>query len=201
MNTNDLLRMRLRAQLISGSSAATPREVVAHLLAMQAQDYAGATWAIGLRLPGSSLADIERALAERTLVRTWPMRGTLHFVAAEDVRWLLALLAPRVLARAARREQQLSLDDTTFKRARELFSAALNGGRSLKRPDAMAMLEAGGVATGGQRGYHILWRLSQEGLLVVGPMEDRQQTFALLNEWLPLGRAPYLSPYRGFIAV
>ena len=156
MKTADILRMRLRAQLIEGGSAATPREVVSHLLAIQAQDYAGATWAIGLRLPGSTLADIERAIAERTIVRTWPMRGTLHFLAAEDVRWLLALLAPRVVERAARREAQLGLSAATFARARKLFADALLGGRRLSRPDAMAMLEAGGVTPSGQRGYHIL---------------------------------------------
>jgi hypothetical protein len=185
MDTADILRMRLRAQLIEGGSEARPHDVVSHLLAMQAQDYAGALWAIGLRLRDSTLADIERAIAERTIVRTWPMRGTLHFVAAEDVRWLLPFLAPRVVGRAANRERQLGLDPVTFARSRELFEAALTGGRRLSRPQAMAMLEADGIATDGQRGYHILWRLAQEGLLVLGPMEGKQQTFALLEEWVP----------------
>jgi hypothetical protein len=185
MDTADILHTRMHAQLIEGSSAATPHQVVSHLLAMQAQDYAGATWAIGLRLPGSTLADVERALVERTIIRTWPMRGTLHFVTAEDVRWLLALLAPRVLERAARREAQLGLSTATFAQARKLFIEALVGGRRLARPDAMSMLETSGIATAAGRGYHVLWRLAQEGLLVMGPMEGGQQTFALLDEWLP----------------
>ena len=189
MDTAEILRMRLRSQLIERSSATIAHGVVSHLLAMQAQEYAGATWAVGLRLPGSTLADIERALAERSVVRTWPMRGTLHFVAAEDVRWLLALLAPGVLKRASKREEQLELDSATFARSRKLFAQALTGGRRLTRPDAMAMLEADGIATGGQRGYHILWRLAQEGLLVMGPMAGGQQTFALLDEWLPVTSA------------
>ncbi|HEY5549489.1 MAG TPA: hypothetical protein VIL17_07880 [Coriobacteriia bacterium] len=67
MNTADILRVRLCAQLIEGGTVTTPHEVVAHLFGMQAQDYAGAVWAIGLRLPGSTLADVERAIAaERT---------------------------------------------------------------------------------------------------------------------------------------
>ena len=185
MNTDDILRMRLRAQLIEGGSATSPRDVASHLLAMQAQDYAGAVWALGQRLPGSTLADIEAALEDGSVVRSWPMRGTLHFLAAEDVHWLLPLLTPRIIARAAKRERDLELDEPTFERARELFSAALTGGRHLTRPDAMALLEAGGVTTTGQRGYHILWRLAQEGLLVVGPMEAKQQTFRLLAEWVP----------------
>jgi hypothetical protein len=185
MNTADLLRMRLRAQLIEGGSASTPHDVVSQLLAMQAQDYGGAVWALGLRLPGSTLADIEKAIADGSVVRSWPMRGTLHFLAAEDLGWLLPLLTPRVLARAPRREAQLELDAATFERARELFSAALEGGRALTRPDATAMLESAGISTAGQRGYHILWRLAQEGLLVVGPMQGKQQTFRLLAEWVP----------------
>ena len=189
MDTADILRIRLSAQLVEGSQATTPHGVVSRLMAMQAQDYAAATWAIGLRLPGSTLADVEKAIANREIVRTWPMRGTLHFVAAEDARWMTSLLAPRILARAAKRERDLGLDPATFKRARELLASALQGGRRLGRLDAMALLAAGGVTTSGQRGYHILWRLSQEGLLVLGPMERRQQTFALLDEWVPATRS------------
>ena len=189
MRIDDILRIRLRSQLIEGGPLLCPADVVAHLLAVQAQDYAGAVWAVGLRAPGSVLADVERAIAEREIVRSWPMRGTLHFMAAADVRWLLPLLTPRVLARAARREQQLDLDGATFARARVLFREALTCGRRLTRPDAMGMLERAGIATTGQRGYHILWRLAQEGLIVVGPMEGRQQTFALLDEWVPAARS------------
>lgn len=191
MNTADILRIRLRSQLIEGGAAATPHEVVSHLLGMQGQDYAGATWAIGLRLPGSALSGVERAIAEREIVRTWPMRGTLHFVAAEDVRWMLSLLAPRVLARAAGRELQLEVDAGTFARTRSLFADALSGGRRLTRPEAMAMLESAGIPTTGQRGYHILWRLAQEGLIVLGPMEGRQQTFVLLDDWVPVARSAF----------
>lgn len=185
MNTADILRIRLRAQLIDDGHAKSVREVVSRLLAMQAQDYAGATWAIGLRLPGSTLVDVERAIAERAIVRTWPMRGTLHFVATEDVRWLLPLLTPRVVARFRARHEELGLDSGAFARARELFSAALAGGGSLTRPEAMALLATGGVATEGQRGYHVLVQLAHEGLLVQGPMRDKQQTFVLLDEWIP----------------
>ena len=203
MDSRDILRIRLRSQLIKGSAESTPRDVVSHLLAMQAQDYAGAMWAVGLRLPGSTLADVERAIAEGAIVRTWPMRGTLHFVAAEDVHWLLPLLAPRVIARAATRERGLELDDATFGRARGLFEGALSGGRALTRPDAMTLLETDGIATTGQRGYHILWRLAQEGLLVVGPMEGRQQTFRLLAEWVPAEKSalPLSAPRQELLAV
>jgi len=95
--------------------------MVAWLGAMQAQDYFGALWAIGLRLPNAAEADVEQAIANRTIVRTWPLRGTLHFVAAVDIRWMLELLAPRVIASGRRRQQQLELDDKIIGRIRTVF--------------------------------------------------------------------------------
>jgi hypothetical protein len=185
VDTADILRMRLASQLIVRSPAENPHAVVSRLLAMQAQDHAGALWAIGLRTPGATQAAIEKTIAERTIVRTWPMRGTLHFVAAEDVRWLLHLLAPRISARYATRRRDLGLDERQLSRARELLISALEGGRSLTRPRVMELLESGGVTTAGQAGYHVLVQLAHEGLLVQGPMRDKQQTFVLLEEWVP----------------
>ncbi len=162
---------------------------------MQAQDYAGGKWGIGLRLPRATDADIERAIAGRTIVRTWPMRGTLHFVAAADVRWLLELLAPRMIARAALRHRQLELDDATFARARGVVSKALEGGRQLTRDALYRVLLEAGVAvgpheTGERRGFHILWRLAHEGLICFDARQGKQQTLVLLDEWLGPPPAP-----------
>src|SRR5947209_3285110 len=115
MNASDIASYRLHNQHIAQTPTRQaferPSQVVAWLGAMQAQDYAGALWSIGLRLPNATVADIEQAIADRTIVRTWPLRGTLHFVAAADVRWILDLLAPRMVAGSVRRNQQLELDD------------------------------------------------------------------------------------------
>lgn len=100
-----LPHLRLASQQIAHPRYATPREVVAALGAIQAQDYGGALWSIGLRLAGLSNATaVEEAIAARQIVRTWPMRGTLHFAAAEDVHWMVALLAPRNLATMVKRQ-------------------------------------------------------------------------------------------------
>src|SRR5918911_5142327 len=134
MTNSDITRLRLFNQHVSISTFTKPEEVVRWLGAVQAQDYGGALWAVGLRLPGAVLADIERALASKKIVRTWPMRRTLHFVAAEDVRWMLRLLTPRVVAAGARRaEKWFGLDETTFARTKKLFVKALEGGRQLTR--------------------------------------------------------------------
>jgi hypothetical protein len=162
---------------------------------MQAQDYAGALWAVGLRCsPDATAADVETAIAERRIVRTWPMRGTLHLVPPEDVRWMLALLAPRQMARAEGRHAQLGLTAADFARAGAIFADALAGGRAFTRAEAMALLESGGIPTAGQRGYHVLWMLAQQGVLCCGPMRGRQQTFVLLDEWVPPGGEPSFGP-------
>lgn len=152
---------------------------------MQAQDYRSALWAVGLRLPDSCEADIERAVAGSAIVRTWAMRGTLHFVAAADVRWILRLLAPRIIAGGAYRRRQLEIDGSTIALSRDLLTGALSGGRLLARDEAMDLLAGAGIRTTGQRGIHILRHLSLEGLLCQAAFEGKQSTFALLDERVP----------------
>jgi Winged helix DNA-binding domain len=184
----DIARRRLISQHIAYPMPETPAELVAWLGAVQAQDYAGGKWALGLRLPNTTDADIEQALADRAIVRTWPMRGTLHFVAPADVPWMLALLTPRMIERAAARHRQLELDDAIFARSRKLFVKTLQGGKLLSRDAMYRLLEQAGISPAGQHGNHILWRLAHEGLICFGAREGKQQTFVLLDEWLPATR-------------
>jgi hypothetical protein len=188
MSPADMVKLRLAAQRISATTFTRPVEAVAWLGAVQAQDYLGALWAVGLRLTRASEQDIERALADRSIVRTWPMRGTLHFVAAADARWMVELLGPRIVARAAGRFRALGLDDATIARARRVLAKRLDGGTPLTRPAVYDALERAKISTVGQRGIHILWRLAHECLLCFGPREGKQQTFVLFDEWLPRAR-------------
>lgn len=189
MTSPDIARSRLHNQRIAGAAFEKPGDVVAWMGAVQAQDYLGALWAIGLRMRNAVEANIEQALANRTIIRTWPMRGTLHFVAAVDIRWMLDLLTPRIVANNAQRLlRQFDLDEAVFARSKELFARALQGGRSLTRNAIYDVLEAGGVSTASQRGLHILGRLAQDGVICFGAREGKQQTFALLDEWAPAAR-------------
>src|SRR5689334_3710438 len=182
----DLSQRRLRNQYINGSRLEGPAEVVRALGAVQAQDYYSALWAIGLRLRGVCEAEVEQAIVERRIVRTWPMRGTLHFVAAEDVRWLTELLAPRILLRnAARLLRDFAIDRPVIKRASKIVQAALRGGSALTRAALYEQLDASGIETGQQRGMHILWWLAHDGLICCGPRAGKQHTFVLLDEWVP----------------
>jgi len=163
---------------------AAPADVVRWFGAVQAQDYLGSLWAVGQRLPSAVEADVEAAIVSRAIVRTWPMRGTLHFVPAEDARWMLRLLTPRVIARSAGRYRQLELDATAFARSRKILVRALQGGKTLARHAAYAALAQGGVSPAGQRGIHVLAHLAQEALICFGPREGRQATFVLLDDWI-----------------
>jgi hypothetical protein len=186
MTNSDIARFRLHNQRIAETVFERPADVVAWLGAVQAQDYLAALWAIGLRMRNAVEADIERALADRTIIRTWPMRGTLHFVAAADARWMLELLTPRVVANIAQTFlRQFDLDESAFARSKELFERALQGGKRLTRTAMYKVLEEGGVSTAGQRGRHVLWRLAQDGCICFGARKGKQQTFALLDEWAP----------------
>jgi hypothetical protein len=177
-------RLRLAAQRISSTKFTRPAEAVAWLGAVQAQDYLGALWAVGLRVAGACEQDVEAALTDGSIVRTWPMRGTLHFVAAADARWLVELHAPRIIARAASRFRSLGLDDATFARARRVLVKALADG-PLTRAAVYETLERAKISTTGQRGIHILWRLAHETFLCFGPRQGKQQTFVLFDRWLP----------------
>jgi hypothetical protein len=184
----DIPRLRLANQHISQPTLNDPADVVAMLGAVQAQDYNAALWAIGLRMTGATEKEVERAVAERKIVRTWPMRRTIHFVAAADVRWMLELLTPRVLAASARNAALVGLDEATFKRCRKLLARALEGGKQLRRDAMYRVLERDGIETTNYRGLHILCRLSQEGLLCFAARDGKQPTFALLDEWVPDAR-------------
>jgi hypothetical protein len=188
MAPTHVAQFRLHNQRIANTSFTEPKDVVRWMGAVQAQDYLGSLWAIALRMQDASETDIENAIAEKTIVRTWPMRGTLHFVAATDVRWMLTLLAPRMIARSAFRHKQLELDEPLLRKSNTVLVRALRGHRQLTRQELAAHLKRSGVATGGQRLIHIIWRAALEGLICQGTRRGKQFRFALLDEWLPASK-------------
>jgi hypothetical protein len=188
MRLATIARLRLATQHVSRRVLDDPAAVVRWLGAVQAQDYLGALWAVGLRTRQATEESVEAAIARGAIIRTWPMRGTLHFVAPADLRWMLALLTPRVMAASASRYRQLELDDAVLARSARLAENALRGGNRLRRSALYALWNEAGIATAGSRGLHILSHLSQTGLLCFGPRDGKQATFTLLDEWVPPAR-------------
>jgi hypothetical protein len=181
--------VNLRAQRLHNQQLAkpslTPAEVVAAFGAIQAQEYTHAKWALGLRSPGATDATIERALADGEILRTHPMRMTIHFVAPADIRWLLALLAPRMIQRAAKRWQDLGLDPKTFGKFQAVLARALAGGKHLSRHELVPIMKRAGISVEGQRMPHLLGRAEIDGLICSGARKGKQSTFALLDERVP----------------
>ena len=129
--------LRVRSQLLAGAQGRPkePAEVVRHLGGIQAQVLRAAALAVRVRSSGLKGQDLTTALEiDRSLVRTWLLRGTLHIAAAEDIGWMLGLLGPRFSAGNRRRRLQLGLDDKKSARGLEAIHAALAGERSLTRP-------------------------------------------------------------------
>lgn len=187
MTNATIAQQRLHNQHITMATFEKPGEVVAWLGAVQAQDYLGSLWAIGLRLAAATEAAIEQAIADRTIVRTWPMRGTIHFVAPADIRWLQELLAPntRTLIRNAARYNQFELEEEDFAKSNAIFVKALQGGKQLTRAELTAALAQAGIAAKGLRFLLMLQRALTDSLLCYGVRRGKQQTLTLLDEWLP----------------
>jgi hypothetical protein len=180
--------LRLVAQGLAGERAATPVAAVRRLTAAQGQDHPGSLISVALRTAARSRAEVTGALDRGEVVRSWPMRGTLHLTAAEDLPWMLDLLGERALAGVAKRRAALGLGDDDVARACAAVAAALSGGRRLTRAELLAAIEAGGVAVTGQRGYHLLWFAAQTGHSCLGPTADGEQLFVSLAEWVPAPR-------------
>ncbi|OIH95054.1 hypothetical protein BIU97_03690 [Curtobacterium sp. MCBA15_009] len=181
--------MRFAAQGISGT-APDPEAAVGRMLAVQGQDLGQALWAVGVRTHGATLATVRDAFDRGALVRSWPMRGTLHVVRPDDLRLLLALTAGRTLRSTARRADALGIDAAVVARARDVTVSALAGGPGLVRDDLSTVWRRAGIDPGGGRGSHLLLHLAQEGLVAWGPTARVGQRLVLLDEWAPPATAP-----------
>ncbi len=180
-----IARYRLQNQLITHTSLPTIGNVAAWMGATQAQDYTHAKWALGLRLPGTKDADVEAAIDCGEIIRTHLLRPTWHFVAAEDLRWMLALSAPQINAIMASINRLMGLDEAVFARCNDILIGALQGGRHLTREELMSELGRAGIATNEFRAAHIMMRAEQEGIVCNGIRRGKQFTYALIDERVP----------------
>jgi winged helix DNA-binding protein len=181
---NELIRRRLANQRLLRSSFRAPAEVVSWLGAMQSQDYSGAKWAIGLRAAVTD-QDVDRACDEGAIVRTHILRPTWHFVARDDIRWMLALSGPRVNAINAHYYRKMELDERTCTRSRNVFERVLRDGRSLTRPELGAALRRAGITADGTRLAFLTLRAELDAVICNGPRRGKQLTYALLDERVP----------------
>ena len=183
-------RQRLYNQKLSSPGCKQAVDVVRWLGAVQAQEYAAAKWALALRMRAATDPDVEHAFNEGQILRTHLMRPTWHFVAPDDIRWLLALTAPRVNAKAGPNYRRYELDAAVFKQTNKVLSRALQGGKHRTRAELKAALNKAGVAADDVvRLAHIMLRAELDGVVCSGPRVGKQFTYALLEERVPPTKA------------
>ncbi len=185
MNPAEIARARLAAHHIAGRRFTTAKEVVGWMGAMQAQDYAMCLWAVGIRLPGSTVTDIEKALDAGEILRTHLLRPTWHLVSADDIAWMLALTAPHIKARLAARHQGLGLTPEVLSRSYTILERALQGERYATRQALIASFEQAGMPNDDNRASHLLMSAELEGLICSGPTQSGRPSYALLAERVP----------------
>jgi DNA glycosylase AlkZ-like len=180
---------RLHNQLITHQTFEKADDVVRWLGAVQAQDYAAAKWALGLRMQNATDEIIEQAFTSGAILRTHVMRPTWHFVSPTDIRWLLALTAVRVNTANALSYRRLELDDALFMHSNAVLAKALQGGKQLTRAELVSVLQRAGIVSDNVlRFTYIIMRAELDGIICSGARRGKQFTYALFDERAPQAR-------------
>ena len=188
MKAEEVSLYRMVAQRLVGQDLTNVADVARWMTCMQAQDYPGARISLALRTAAGTLDDVDAALSSGEVLRSWPMRGTLHFVASEDIHWMLGLTTERLMKGVESRRQILQMDLPMVERAGDIAVAALTGGKRLDRQALIDLWAEAGLLEIKQRSYHFIWHLAQTGVLCYGPVSDGAQQIVLLDEWVPKPR-------------
>lgn len=187
LDRESVRRLRAHAQALAGGAReASAEAVVRRVFAIQAQDATAAD--LGIRVRGQDITAQAIRTAyedERSIVRGWYMRGTLHTIPSDDARWVLNLLAPRTLAATSRRYGQLGLDDDLRQRADHLIRRVLTTHGPLTRAELTEHLTTLGILPDGQAPFHLIRHAALTGILCHGPQRAGEATYVLLDDWLP----------------
>jgi hypothetical protein len=185
MEQSEIALFRLASQQLVDTDFSTPKELVYWMGAMQAQDYPMAKWAIGSRLPGLTDQTVETSIAKADLIRTHLLRPTWHFVAAEDVYWMLELTAPQIKAAQSSRDKLLELTEEVYAKSNATIENALSTGKHLTREELISALHQAGISTDENRASHLFARAELEKIICSGASRGSKTTYALLSERVP----------------
>jgi hypothetical protein len=174
-----------RAQLLEPRATPGDPAVIVHTIgAIQSQEPPAAALALRARGAGFDASEVERARVEdRSLVRSWCQRGTIHLVAAEDLVWMLELLRETLIAARASRWRNLALDQFTYEKARRSLRKALADG-PLTRAEIGERWQSSGLDVSGQRLPHLISRAAIDGDICDGPDRGRDRTWVRVEDWV-----------------
>lgn len=181
----EVCRLRLASQFLVRPLGGAAADLVRALGAVQAQDFSGAKWAVAQRIAGGTDARVEADMAAGTIVRTHVLRPTWHFVAAEDLRWMLALSAPRIAAAMASYNRTLGLTGDVFRRSTDAIARALEGGQHLTRRELRTVLDRAGITASGQRLARLVMQAELDAVVCSGPRRGTEFTYALVDDRVP----------------
>ena len=185
---------RLRSQHLTDDTRldADVATVTRAACALQAQAFDAARHQVRVRSVGLTASAVDRAFEqERSVVRTWLMRGTLHLCAADDLRWLIDVFGPVVNRFGASRRKNLGLDDATCARGIAVMRKALADGPMGRRSLRERLVSAGVLEEPvGQTLLHLIYHAAALGIVCSGPRMGRDDSFVLLDDWVPQSKCP-----------
>ena len=186
-----VLAWRLRRQFLDGGTPAENAVRVAdRLCGVQAQVASSAVLAVSVRTGRPAAAEIDTALrTDRSLVKMWAARGTLHLLTPRDAALHCGLLGET-------RNWQQAAWLRNFGVTAQDMDAVLGGiaelldGRVLTREELVAeLVEHTGsphLAEALQSGWGALLKpAAYSGLLCHGPSSGNRVTFTSPSSWLP----------------
>lgn len=185
MTISEIAHLRLANQYLIGKKFPTPYEAVKHLGAVQSQDYFAASWSLGQRIENATDKTIDEAFNEGEILRTHIMRPTWHFVAPEDIRWMMELTSPRIKQFMGHYNRKLELDDALFAKTTKTIVKILKEKKYATRQELKAEFTKIGIATDVQRLGHIVSWAELDAVICSGPRIGKQFTYALLEERAP----------------
>jgi hypothetical protein len=181
MTYQEISHYRLVSQKLYKTTKNSPQEIVQHLGAMQAQDYAMAKWAIGSRCDASE-KEIEEAINSAQIIRTHILRPTWHFVSADDIYWMLDLSAPQVKRFTASAAKKYGYDAKKLEQINSAIEKMLCGNNHMTRDEIMQELNIQKTSKEDFLSAAIMMNAELDGLVCNGKMKGKQITYALLEE-------------------
>ncbi|GAB3494154.1 winged helix DNA-binding domain-containing protein [Spirosoma knui] len=189
MDQSRLVQLRLSTQGLINSPGSTVQEIVHELGAVQSQEFTDAKWSVAQRMPtGFTYDAFIQAFNEGAIVRTHVLRPTWHFVAPTDIRWMLALTAPRIKSFMKTNDRKLGLDEALYTRTNALIQQALEDGKHLTRAELADILRQNGIGVVATALAHVMIRAEIDGVVCSGALRGRQHTYALLEHRAPQAR-------------
>lgn len=182
MTISEILDRRLSNQKLNADKPYRVQDLLLHFGAIQSQDCEGAKWALSQRLLAISNEEIESAFNKGLILRTHVMRPTWHFVAPEDIRWMLAITQDRVIRAMSTYNKALGLTASLFEKSLTILQHELRGHNYLTRNELGELLKRNGISWQGNGLAHIVMYVEVNGIICSGPKKGKQHSYALISE-------------------